>query len=1042
MNYNSNQRSLSNRLEQHGPDVKFAYLGSIYALNSEDYPEKLVHFAHSLREVIDLLTKKSLALEDRKKKIDEKTRIQLLKTTFDPLGYHHSYDEFYAELVSYYNNLSDISHHSEKTTTEKCKNYLFEIESILELLTKPVSDILDITDEILSHIPSEENAKKLQEYLFLHSTQSVLIQKLSVDWLPFLQVTGFFKNPAPSKKQNETRTHPYWMPSHFLQKCTKKYPEKITEIILECKFDNVNNRNRTIFYDFLECASKLPAIHSNKVAKKAIDENWHDFISVNWFAEKYGSVMEKLYLHDEYELAKKFAFNLFKPIIYEEKYTDIFEGIDPIKKIKCPFDHYMFEQILEKTIPKLVQKNHFVVIEILISLLNQSLLPFDKYSVNWIFSIEDNRKNFTFFDMRRLFVYHLRDCLNFVGENHLSELKRVMKLLSDQEHTIFRRLELFVYSRYPDEFNDAIPKVLETFVDDEFIHEYYKLIKKTFASIPIENQNNIVELIDHGVNKDLYEKWVKSSDETQATEYNEKWKLEKLEPISEYLDKKHKLQYDQLLKKFGKPEHPGFLHALPEVQIGGPKSPSKIFDGKSIEDILRIIKIHEPESRILPHEDGILVSFENFVEANPLDFSSKCNELKDSEPFVLYSLFSGLNRAVKNNQELDWEKILDLVEPIVTSANNDPYLPKSFDPFGAVCDLIKVGLEKKNIPIGVKKKLWQLIEIIVEIGDRISVNEENYPSPERDSLNISINDINGNSFHILHRYVWWCFDNDEGKKIPQEVKTIYENYLNKNTPHTISRHATFGVYFTNFVYFDKLWTENILPKIQTDKKLIIAFWDAYINTAQPNRYAYGVLYDFYVRFATGNLVLQNTPIHDKTIEHVTIGYLNDVPKYDELFTEFYNHAECESVSKCGEHIGFLLRNSKADHQLKEKIEKLWSNDKFIKCCKLEYWFAKSPLTKQKSIQYLLNYLKNSPKKFNLTYFPLDEFQGYVSDYPDEIADCIILILDKLENDLISKEPLFTITKNLLKPNISKVNSKCKIIKNKMILLNHIEFRDL
>ena len=36
--------------------LKMPYLGAIYALEQNDNPEKIVHFAHSLREVIDLLT--------------------------------------------------------------------------------------------------------------------------------------------------------------------------------------------------------------------------------------------------------------------------------------------------------------------------------------------------------------------------------------------------------------------------------------------------------------------------------------------------------------------------------------------------------------------------------------------------------------------------------------------------------------------------------------------------------------------------------------------------------------------------------------------------------------------------------------------------------------------------------------------------------------------------------------------------------------------------------------------------------------------------
>lgn len=1021
------QKILSDRLEQHDVKIKSAYLGSIYALNSEDYPDRLIHFAHSLREIIDILTKKSLSVKDKKSAINKITRIKLLKTTFDPLGNNHSYDENYAELVNYYDILSEISHHSKKITDEEGQNILSKIEFILELLTKPVSEILDITDEMFLQVPSKENAQKLQEYLFLHSTQFLLVQKLPVEWLPFLQDTGFFKNPAPSIKQKDVRSNPYWMPAHYLQKCIKKYPKEVMKIILACKFNNVNNRNSEIYFNFLECAMNLPIENTVQIAKKIIVDDWHDFISAYAFAEKYSSVMEKLYMEGEYELAKQFALNLWAP--KNESY--------PIKPM---FDYYSFEQILLKIIPKFVKKNHTIIIELLITLLNQSLQEREKSLITLIPSIEDHSQNTTFQDITRFFVFHLRDCLDYVGKNNIDKLKSIMSLLSNQTSDIFRRIELYVYCQFPNEFINNIPEALETNFDKKYVHEYYNLIKKTFELIPKDSQKNIVELIDRGVNKETFEIWEDSSGKSKAVKYEEQWKLKKFEPIFKHLDQKHKSEYRRLLEKFGKPEHPEFYIFLEGVTIGGVNTDSKLFYEKSVEDVFNIVKNYEMNSNEINNEDSTLMSFETFVEANCFECSEKCLELENSKDYVLYSFFSGLENAIKNNQSCMWENTLILSEKVLKFANSEDYVPKSFDPVFSVMYLINRGLNNNIIPFEFKEKLWNTLKIITFIGDNHSSPNETDHYP--DELMIDSDSFSGLSYRIMCDYVVWCFENNNERNIPSEVKDVFNNYLDDRNLHSVSRHKIFGMYFNSFYSLDETWTKNMLTKLITGINLKIAFWKGFLVRSQPTKNNYDILYDLYQEFSKTNIITSKNPMHKKTIELITLAFFNNIPKYDNLFSGFYNNADDESILSCGDYINFLLHNGEKSEKYANKIEMLWNVKKFQDFCSLEEWFRNTPLTKEKSIKCLLKYVKNSNKKFHPIYFPLESLKDYVVDFPCEVADCIINFLNKLKTNHISKEPTYTITKDLLASNDSDMNDKCKIIKNRMLLFGHPEFRDL
>lgn len=1026
-NISPKQTRISKQLEQYGNAVKSSYLSSIHVLSSEDYPDRLVHFSHSLREVIDLLTKKSKPRDDKTHYLSKELRIKFLKNTFDPLGDNHSYDEYCKQLATYYGDLSSVSHHEKISTDQECQKNLNDVGSILELLTQPISEIMDIADEILSQNPSEKNAIELQKYLFLHATQSHLVQELSDDWLPFLQNTDFFNNPAQAINQDGQKRSRYWMPSDYLRKCTTTFPNNVTTIILTCKFVHEDHRNWMIYFDFLECVVKLPIEYIKKIAEKIISENWHDFISVNGFAEKYASVMEKLYMAGEYELAKQFALNLWAP--KNESY-----------QIKPMFDYYSFEQILLKIIPKFVKKNHTIIIELLIILLNQSLQEREKSLITLIPSIEDHSQNTTFQDITRFFVFHLRDCLDYVGENNIDKLKSIMSLLSNQTSDIFRRIELYVYCQFPNEFINNIPEALETNFDKKYVHEYYNLIKKTFELIPKDSQKNIVELIDRGVNKEMFEMWEDSAGKSKAVKYEEEWKLKKFEPIFKYLDQKHRSEYAVLLEKFGEPEHPDFHIFQKGITIGGSNTNSKLFYEKSIEDVFNIVKNYEMNSNEINNEDSTLMSFETFVEANCFECSEKCLELENSKDYVLNSFFSGLEKAVKNNQECVWKNILILSEHVLKFANNEDYISQSFDPVFSVMYLINRGLNNNIIPFELKEKIWNTLKIITFIGDNHSSPNEidHYP----DELMIDSSSFSGLSYRIMCDYVVWCFENNKERNIPSEVKDIFNNYLNNSTLYSISRHKIFGMYFDSFYFLDETWTKNMLTKLFTGKNLKIAFWKGFLVRSKPTKVNYDVLYYLYREFSKTQIIPSKHPVHKKTVELITLAFFNNVPKYDELFSEFYNNADDESISSCGDYINFLLRNGEKSEKYADKIEMLWNVEKFQDFCSLEEWFRNTPLTKEKSIKYLLKYVKNSNKKFHSIYFPLESLKDYLVDFPCDVADCIINFLDKLKINHISTEPIYTITKDLLVSHDSDIEHKCKIIKNKMMSLGHIEFRDL
>lgn len=87
-------------------------------------------------------------------------------------------------------------------------------------------------------------------------------------------------------------------------------------------------------------------------------------------------------------------------------------------------------------------------------------------------------------------------------------------------------------------------------------------------------------------------------------------------------------------------------------------------------------------------------------------------------------------------------------------------------------------------------------------------------------------------------------------------------------------------------------------------------------------------------------------------------------------------------------------------------------------------------------------MQQCTKKFNSIYYPFDELSKYVSDFPDEVAQCIKIFLDKLGNSYHLPVILKSILKDLLAKNIDSVNNTCKKIIETLVGYGYNDYKDL
>ncbi|MCY4491286.1 MAG: hypothetical protein OXC46_07465, partial [Thaumarchaeota archaeon] len=351
------------------------------------------------------------------------------------------------------------------------------------------------------------------------------------------------------------------------------------------------------------------------------------------------------------------------------------------------------------------------------------------------------------------------------------------------------------------------------------------------------------------------------------------------------------------------------------------------------------------------------------------------------------------------------------------------------------------------------------IKKLVEIG----TNDDSSKSPKEEngqeskchldnqnySLDISLNDINGMSFHLVYQYAVWCMKHDNDMKVmPHEVKQVFHDYLDKKLgEYTISRHAVLGVFFPRFYHMDISLVKNILGQINTSENIWIAFWDGYMSGNTLVMYVFDDLYKLYDQFLNDENLIQNRKLKQpyySTINHIMMAYLYNFNNVDHSVEKFLNKADKlteqngdneSSMKYCIEQLGEIMKDKSNDSKFnKEKLIKLWKRPS-ISQHDLSKWFENSPLDKKTTISLYLDYIKNYPEKFDLYFVPIDVLCLYVKDFPNEVLDCLEILIDKQANNIIP-DKIKDILKLLLNIDNSQIKTKCNRLTKKIEQLEY------
>lgn len=435
------RRRLANQLSKHSQIAAESYRGALHALEQEEYPDKFVHFAQSVREAIDQLARFD---EDPKRKGKSiKKRRECLQKRFKLDG-QWSVVHLIDMMARTYGRLSRVCHHRERISDAQAQDILRQVEEALDKLINFPRGPSPELDEVLIRPKSQDSARRIAA-LLRQASNAHLIDKVQSGWLPLLKEAGFFENPPPSAG-DRPGNYERWAPAIYLEKYARDRGDDVAGIILSCEFSE--GTDPAVYTDFLRCAVLLSTADAEKVGRKALREGWDRFMGQDQFRACYVEVAETLVLHSKYDVAARMMSRALNREILETRPADS-GGAGHSE----PADPFMFERILDK-MPKRAKIEPLPVIKLLDGLLHESLAHDGRGG-----KMGEGRPKCCLpgaaeagprAEMTSSLFGCIRDCIVHAVQH--KDQEEAMKVLYGRGHCMYRRLELHAYAEFPDVF--------------------------------------------------------------------------------------------------------------------------------------------------------------------------------------------------------------------------------------------------------------------------------------------------------------------------------------------------------------------------------------------------------------------------------------------------------------------------------------------------------------------------------------------------------------------------------------------------------------
>lgn len=799
------------------------------------------------------------------------------------------------------------------------------------------------TLEEVSQTISKLNRLEHRRYFFDHLNNP--------EWIEPLLDKGFFCSPPPAQEniQQGSIFFPPWPDSAYLARMAKHRPELVCEIIQ--KYGSTDNS--AVIADFLTAALNMPAEVAAKLIAKVIA--WVDSGKQMRIPTLIGRLASHLAKGNKYEESLKVAEVLLDfSVVKEESRGRLSNEVMP------KYDWYLYEEIIKKIYPDLVNACGEDALALLCRLLNKALeaernpeeqeSKSQDFSHIWRHVVESS--NHVSQEIKDFLITGIVQSAKNISEKSPANLSVALKVLEQFKWVIFSRISFSLLNHYSSvSETQRIEAILiddQYFDKDDFYHEYYELLKKHFSTISKTAQELIIKRISE---KDFsYLKTDYDYPDDQVLVRREKWQIEHLEPIAPYLADQIKRHYDELISKHGDPEHVGFYSSMPQVWMG-PESPisSQDLESKTPQELVEYLRSWDPPRTKMfgPSKRGLGQILDGIIAKDPEKYIPFIMQLTTvQEPTYISSTISGLRNAINQGKTFSWEPVIQLCLWVLE--NQDQIPPRDpaqvdehdIDPDWtwtkhSIASLFYNALSSSNkdekalYPF--KDRIWKILEQLSEDPNPAMADEERY-SDSKNYDSLAINSVRGEALQAVINYSLWQYRKLEaeiGKEKLQkgcfdllpEVKRVLERHLDKAHDPLIAMHTVYGQWLPWIVLLDKSWAKTslglIFPTAEDNLKYRKAAWKTYIKYSSPYNNVFEVMkgeYNFWISKLPGEDPKEDNA--KQLAQHLMTFYWRGLLELKDL-QNFFELASPETRSEATAFMGLSLRRE--EEEIPEKI---------------------------------------------------------------------------------------------------------------------------
>lgn len=299
-------------------------------------------------------------------------------------------------------------------------------------------------------------------------------------------------------------------------------------------------------------------------------------------------------------------------------------------------------------------------------------------STLWLASFVDNEDNSSW-DTKTALARSIVEFGMCICVNVHEGFPRAATIIKDHRYPIFDRIYLHLLGKYgsPAEIASVLGDQ-NRFDDITYKNEMANLFRAHFGETPTALQDKILHWIDVG------------PEDASNPAHADQWRLWKLSWIEKHLSGAHRERFENLKRRFGSDaltladrNH----HTSSGWGNVTPFSFDELSTASPAEVVARINEWAPTSDRAFrsPNTEGLANTFQQIVNSNAVLWSKHAMLVATMKPYYVDRAFSGWLTYAQGHSDLDWDRLLDLIESVlhrpqtssVDSASNESAEPET-----------------------------------------------------------------------------------------------------------------------------------------------------------------------------------------------------------------------------------------------------------------------------------------------------------------------------------------------------------------------------